>query len=86
VAYLIDAGWDFFVIQHHIGHASIKTTFDVYGHRLTRCDKARLKALDERLPEGNVTGMQSAKKGHKKAKKAAKVGISPFIEGMGEAP
>ncbi|MFB9363039.1 tyrosine-type recombinase/integrase [Actinoplanes nipponensis] len=85
VAYLIDAGWDFFVIQHHIGHASIKTTFDVYGHRLTRGDKARLKALDERLTDGTVTDMQSAKKGRKKAAKKSKGNISPFIEGMGEA-
>ncbi|WP_199515974.1 tyrosine-type recombinase/integrase [Nucisporomicrobium flavum] len=84
VAYLIDAGWDFFVIQHHIGHASIKTTFDVYGHRLTRGDKARLKALDERLPDGKVADMREAKKGRKKGKKL-KGDVSPFIEGLGEA-
>jgi integrase len=30
VAYLIDAGWDFYMIQLRLGHASIKTTFDIY--------------------------------------------------------
>ena len=34
VAYLIDAVWDFYMIQLWRGHASIKTTFDIYGHLL----------------------------------------------------
>jgi integrase len=50
VGYLIDAGWDFHAIQLRLGHASIKTTFDVYGHRLPHGDQAGLQALDQRLP------------------------------------
>ncbi|WP_285689004.1 site-specific integrase [Actinoplanes sp. NBRC 103695] len=84
VAYLIDAGWDFFVIQHHIGHASIKTTFDVYGHRLTRGDKARLKALDERLPGGSVAKSRGSGKGGKKVKKP-KRDSSSGVAGLDQA-
>jgi integrase len=85
VAYLIDAGWDFFVIQHHIGHASIKTTFDVYGHRLTHGDKARLKALDSRLPSERVTALEDLEGKRKKSKKKAKPIVSPFIDGLDQA-
>jgi integrase len=53
VATLIEAGWDFYAIQLRIGHASIKTTFDVYGHRLAHGDLTRLHALDSLLPCGN---------------------------------
>lgn len=50
VAYLIAAGWDFYMIQLRLGHASIKTTFDTYGHLLPHGERDRLHALDERLP------------------------------------
>ncbi|MEV4708637.1 site-specific integrase [Actinoplanes sp. NPDC049316] len=50
VAYLIAAGWDLLSIQVRLGHASIKTTFDVYGHLLPYGESSRLAALDEQLP------------------------------------
>lgn len=50
VGYLIDAGWDFHAIQLRLGHASIKTTFDIYGHRLPHGNQLGLQALDLRLP------------------------------------
>jgi integrase len=53
VAYLIAAGWDFYTIQLRLGHASIKTTFDTYGHLLPHGEFDRLHALDERLPLPN---------------------------------
>ncbi|MET8147122.1 hypothetical protein ACIBSW_12220 [Actinoplanes sp. NPDC049668] len=54
VGYLIDAGWDFHAIQLRQGHASIKTTFDIYGHRLPHGDQTALRALDQRLPGGHA--------------------------------
>lgn len=54
VAYLIAAGWDFYVIQLRLGHASIKTTFDTYGHLLPHGERDRLEALDDRLPHSSV--------------------------------
>ncbi|MEV4708708.1 site-specific integrase [Actinoplanes sp. NPDC049316] len=50
VAYLIAAGWDFLAIQLRLGHASIRTTFDVYGHLLPHGERARLVGLDVRMP------------------------------------
>jgi integrase len=50
VGFLIAAGWDFHAIQLRLGHASIKTTFDTYGHRLPHGEQTRLQALDDRLP------------------------------------
>ena len=55
VGYLIDAGWDFYAIQLRVGHASIKTTFDIYGHRLAHGDRLGLQALDQRLPGDTAT-------------------------------
>jgi integrase len=49
VGWLIDAGWDLYAIQQRIGHESIKTTFDVSGHRLSHGDTDRLDALDQML-------------------------------------
>jgi integrase len=51
VGWLIDAGWDLYAIQQRIGHESIKTTFDVYGHRLSHGDTDRLDALDQMLDQ-----------------------------------
>lgn len=59
VGYLIDAGWDFHAIQLRLGHASIKTTFDIYGHRLPHGDRAGLRALDQRLPGGTTESPRS---------------------------
>ncbi|MEV6301282.1 site-specific integrase [Actinoplanes sp. NPDC051861] len=50
VAYLIAAGWDFYMIQLRLGHASIRTTFDTYGHLLPHGESDRLEWLDEQLP------------------------------------
>jgi integrase len=44
VAYLIAAGWDFCMIQLRLAHASIKTTFDTYGHLLPHGETDRLEA------------------------------------------
>ncbi|MFB9363038.1 tyrosine-type recombinase/integrase [Actinoplanes nipponensis] len=46
VARLIAAGWDFYMIQLRLGHASIRTTFDTYGHLLPHGEHDRLTALD----------------------------------------
>ncbi|WP_433294181.1 tyrosine-type recombinase/integrase [Actinoplanes sp. CA-030573] len=51
VAFLIAAGWDFYMIQLRLGHASIKTTFDTYGHLLPHGERDRVDALDQLLPE-----------------------------------
>jgi integrase len=54
VAYLIGAGWDFLAIQLRLGHASIRTTFDVYGHLLPHGEPSRLIGLDRQLPFGKT--------------------------------
>jgi hypothetical protein len=38
-----------YAIQQHIGHESIKTTFDVYGHRFSHGDTDRLNTLAQML-------------------------------------
>lgn len=60
VGWLIDAGWDLYAIHQRIGHESIKTTFDVYGHRLAHGDTAKLDALDTMLDR-----RQTKKRGHR---------------------
>ena len=54
VAYLIAAGWDFHMIQLRLGHASIKTTFDTYGHLLPHGERDRLRDLDALLPSATT--------------------------------
>jgi integrase len=49
VGWLIEAGWEAYAIQIRIGHQSIKTTYDVYGHLFAHGDKERLDALDKML-------------------------------------
>jgi integrase len=49
VGWLIDAGWDPYTIQHRIGHESIKTTYDTYGHLFSRGSSEELDALDKML-------------------------------------
>ncbi|MEU4157885.1 tyrosine-type recombinase/integrase [Actinoplanes sp. NPDC026670] len=50
VAYLIAAGWDLYLIQLRLGHASIRTTFDTYGHLLPHGEQDQLAALQRVLP------------------------------------
>lgn len=47
VGLLIDAGWNLYAIQIRIGHESIKTTFDVYGHLRAEGNPEELERLDE---------------------------------------
>jgi integrase len=63
VAYLIAAGWDLFAIQLRLGHASIKTTFDVYGHLLPHGELSRLAALEKQLPYGRRPGPAAGRGG-----------------------
>jgi integrase len=55
VGWLIEAGWHLYAIQQRIGHESIKTTFDVYGHRLSHGDTDRIDALDRMLDRRRTT-------------------------------
>lgn len=45
-ALLIEAGEDPYVISKRLGHASIRTTYDVYGHLLPSADEAAAEKLD----------------------------------------
>ncbi|GIG57090.1 hypothetical protein Lfu02_14620 [Longispora fulva] len=47
VGWLIEAAWDFFAIMRRLGHASIQTTFNIYGHRRPDGDTDKLDELDE---------------------------------------
>ncbi|WP_433294314.1 tyrosine-type recombinase/integrase [Actinoplanes sp. CA-030573] len=76
VALLLDAGADFYMIQLRLGHASIKTTIDVYGHRIASGDDRLLEALDRRLPGGKE------KSSKKKAKRKSKKRVSPYVDGL----
>ena len=49
VAFAIDAGAHPRAIQARLGHASITTTLDVYGHRMPGLDDRLAEALDARL-------------------------------------
>ncbi|MEV6637863.1 tyrosine-type recombinase/integrase [Actinoplanes sp. NPDC051470] len=62
VAYLIDAAWDFYMIQLRLGHASIKTTFDIYGHLLPHGEHHRLADLDERLPRTACVAVRAVRR------------------------
>lgn len=46
VALLIDAGEDPYVISKRLGHASIRTTYDVYGHLFEGRDQEAADALE----------------------------------------
>jgi integrase len=76
VALLLDAGADFYMIQLRLGHASIKTTIDVYGHRIASGDERLLEALDRRLPG------EQEKPRKKKAKKKSKKRLSSYVDGL----
>ena len=60
VSWLIDAGWDPYTIQHRIGHESIKTTYDVYGHLFSRGSTEELDALDKMLNKRATTAKKAA--------------------------
>ncbi|MDP8959671.1 MAG: tyrosine-type recombinase/integrase [Actinomycetota bacterium] len=47
VALLIAAGEDLYVISKRLGHASIRTTYDVYGHLFEGRDQETAEALQE---------------------------------------
>lgn len=47
VALLIAAGEDPYVISKRLGHASIRTTYDVYGHLFEGRDREAASALEE---------------------------------------
>jgi integrase len=47
VAFLIDLGMQQYDVMRHLGHASIKTTIDVYGHRFPNRDGALRAGLHE---------------------------------------
>jgi integrase len=46
VALLIAAGEDPYVISRRLGHASIRTTYDVYGHLFEGRDREASNALE----------------------------------------
>jgi len=46
VALLIAAGEDPYVISRRLGHASIRTTYDVYGHLFEGRDREASAALE----------------------------------------
>lgn len=46
VALLIEAGEDPYIISKRLGHSSIRTMYDVYGHLLPSADEAAAEKLD----------------------------------------
>jgi integrase len=59
VAFLIAAGHDAYRVSRHMGHASIKTTFDRYGHLFAGADDDRLRAGMDRLYKLKAMGQPS---------------------------
>jgi integrase len=57
VGFLIDANAHPAVMQHRIGHSSIWTTLDVYGHVLPDTDESATKHLEQLFacPDGQWT-------------------------------
>jgi integrase len=55
VALLIAAGEDPYVISRRLGHASIRTTFDLYGHLFEGRDRQAADALEE-TGRGSLAG------------------------------
>lgn len=51
---LIAAGWDALALKTRMGHADIRTTYDIYGHLLDHGQDAKLDALGELLAEGGI--------------------------------
>lgn len=91
VGWLIEARWDFFAIQLRVGHNSIKTTFDIYGHRLPQGDQQRLAALDALLRGKDVhastqgTSTASAVSAEVVSAEAVSVEATPIAHGNASA-
>ncbi|MEC2287147.1 site-specific integrase, partial [Bacillus velezensis] len=49
VALLINQGEDYITIKERLGHASVKTTIDVYGHLYPNKQKEMADKLDNLL-------------------------------------
>lgn len=49
VSWLIEAGWDITRISRRVGHESITTTVDIYGHLWQEEDDTQLDAIDRLL-------------------------------------
>lgn len=54
VALLVAAGQHIKVIQERLGHASIKTTLDTYGHLFDGLDQVAAEALDKAIEDHAV--------------------------------
>jgi integrase len=61
VGFLIDANASLAVMQRRLGHASIRTTLDVYGHVLPATDRASTAHLESLF--GSATGTPMARPG-----------------------
>jgi integrase len=55
VDFLLDADWDLYDVQIHIGHEHFSTTSEMYGNRRRRIKRDKMKALD-----GVLTGSGGA--------------------------
>jgi integrase len=60
VGFLIDANASLAVMQRRLGHASIRTTLDVYGHVLPATDRASTAHLESLF--GSATGTPMARR------------------------
>ncbi len=58
VALLIAAGEDPYVISKRLGHASIRTTYDVYGHLFEGRDREAADALEAARTEAVAAQMR----------------------------
>ena len=54
VALLVAAGQHIKVIQERLGHASIRTTLDTYGHLFDGLDQVAAEALDKAIEDQAV--------------------------------
>jgi len=63
VAFLIAAGEDPYVVSRRLGHASIRTTYDVYGHLFEGRDQEAAAALEaaraQSLADSSLTRRRS---------------------------
>lgn len=58
-AVLISQGRGLTYVQHRLGHESIKTTSDTYGHLLPQADDDAMEAIDESLGYNRPAGTSS---------------------------
>lgn len=71
VAALIEAKWDPYKIQLRLGHDSIQTTYDIYGHLFAHGKDDELSALD--LVVQNKKDDAKSKNGNKEKAKVSAV-------------